>query len=274
MKKALLPVLVFVVMQALVGIIAAPFLMILNANVQSAVGATVLGITVILSGLATFLICWKGLKMIEFPETFDFSVINWKWAAVAIVASILGMAAANFLSEIINLPNTIEDLVLSLSHNFWGVLAVAVVGPIIEELIFREGICGYLIRNGANVWKSIWISSILFAVIHFNPAQIAFALPMGIILGIIYAKTGNIVVCSIIHILNNSISIIQVWALGDNVLEFSGVEWVGGIYAAGACIIVGTAGCAYLLRKFWESKEVTIVQEVTEDYETRDNYQR
>ena len=45
----------------------------------------------------------------------------------------------------------------------------------------------------------------------------------------------------------------EVNVLGDKVKEFSMVEWVGGKVVAGVCIIVGFAGCAYLLRKFWKN---------------------
>lgn len=269
MKKVLLAVLVFCIMQALVGIVmAVP----MAVSVNSSTSFTLyMSLALIVSGFLTFLICWKGLKIIEFPETFSCSSINWKWALVAIVGSIMGIIAGDLLSEIINLPNTIEDIMLGMAKSFWGILAIAVVGPIVEELIFREGICGYLIRSGSNHWRAIWISAILFGVIHFNPAQIPFAILMGIILGVIYVKTGNIVITSIIHILNNSIAMIEVNALGDKVKEFSMVEWVGGKVVAGVCIIVGFAGCAYLLTKFWDNKEV---KEVTEVDETGDNYQR
>ena len=151
-----------------------------------------------------------------------------------------------------NLPNMIEDVMLGLANNIWGLLGVAIIGPIVEELVFREGICGHLMRNGSSPWRAICISSILFGIIHFNPAQVPFAILMGVIFGVIYAKTGNIVLTSIIHILNNSFAMFEVNVLGDKVKEFSMVEWVGGKVVAGVCIIVGFAGCAYLLTKFWD----------------------
>ncbi|MBO7067664.1 MAG: CPBP family intramembrane metalloprotease [Bacteroidaceae bacterium] len=253
MKKALLAVLVFCIMQALVSIILMVPMLILNLKSDEPAMFTFMGLALIISGLLTFLICWKGLKVIEFPKTFSCSDISWKWALVAIIASIMGVFAGDLLSEIANLPNIIEDMILGMATNIWGILAVAVIGPIVEELVFREGICGYLMRNDSRPWRAIWISAILFGIIHFNPAQVPFAILMGVILGVIYVKTGNIVVTSIIHILNNSIAVIQVNALGEKALDFSMVEWIGGPIVAGVCIIVGFTGCAYLLRKLWES---------------------
>ena len=75
---------------------------------------------------------------------------------------------------------------------------------------------------------------------------------MGVVLGMIYVKTGNIVVTSIIHILNNSFAIMLVRALGDDAKDFSLKEWMGGNWVAGVCIIVGFSLCFFLLREFWK----------------------
>ena len=252
MKKVLLAVLAFCILQALVGVVMAVPMAILGIGPTDPTMCTIMGLALIISNILTFFICWKVLKVIEFPETFNGKGIIWKWGLIAIVASMMGVIAGDILSEIVDLPNMIEDMILKMAYNFWGVLAIAVIGPIAEELVFREGICGHLMRSGSGTWRAIWISAILFGVIHFNPAQVPFAILMGVILGIIYAKTGNIVLTSIIHILNNSIAMIEVHALGEKALDFSIVEWIGGTTVAGICIIVGFSGCAYLLRLFWE----------------------
>lgn len=271
MKKVLLAVLAFCILQALVGVVMAVPMIIMGIGSTSPAMYTIMGLAIIIADILTFLICWKALNLIEFPETFLCKGISLKWSLIAIVAAVVGIFAGDLLSEILKLPNLLEDKMLGLATNFWGILAVAIVGPVVEELVFREGICGHLMRNGSSPQRAIWISSILFGLIHFNPAQIPFAILVGLILGYIYAKTGNIVVTSIIHILNNSYVMVLVNVLDEKVLDFSVVEWIGGKVIAGICIIVGFTVCAYLLRKFWENKEV---EEVAEVYETGDNYQR
>ena len=271
MKKVLLAVLAFCILQALVGVIVTIPMAIMGIKPTDPTMFTMMALAIIIADIITFLICWKALKVIEFPETFLCKNFSLKWSLIAFVAAVMCIFAGDLLSEIMNLPNMIEDMMLGLARSFWGILGVAIIGPIVEELVFREGICGHLMRNGSSPWRAIWISSILFGIIHFNPAQVPFAILMGVILGVIYAKTGNIVLTSIIHILNNSIAIIEINALGDKVFDFSMVEWIGGKVVAGVCIIVGFAGCAYLLTKFWDNKEV---KEVTEVDETGDNYQR
>ena len=254
MKKALLAVLVyFLITQLLAGAAAIAIAMILKTDPKGGIPENIMALCMSVTIVIAIIVCWKGLKVMRIPETFCTTDIKWGWALVAIVACAFGAFAGNLLTEMANLPNMIEDLELDLARNIWGILAIAILGPIAEELLFREGVCGYLARNGMNPWKAIWISAILFGIVHVNPAQVPFAMLLGLMLGIIYIKTGNIVVCSIVHMLNNSFAVVQVWLLGDKIKDFSLVEGVGGEVVAGLCIIVSAALCFYLLRRFWET---------------------
>ena len=244
-------VVTFLAIQLISSVIMIATVAIMGVN-MSIYKSTALGIALIIANLLTTLVCWKGLKLINISATFDASKNKWRWSLIAILASIFGVFAGDLLSEQMDLSNIIADQIVDLAHNTWGILVIALIGPIAEELIFREGICGHLLRNGDNPWKAIWISAVLFGLIHLNPAQIPFAILMGVILGVIYVKTGNIVVTSIIHVLNNSFAVSQVWMLGDNVMDFRMADWMGGNAVAGVCIILGFAICFFLLRRFWE----------------------
>ena len=258
MKKVLLAVFIFCIMQVMAGLVTIIPMQMLGIQPSSSSASVLMALAVLISELVTALICGGALKMMEFPATFNVQAVNWKWAMLAIIASVSGIFAGDLLSEILSLPDVMEDMMVSMAHTVWGAAAIAVIGPIAEELLFREGMCGYLMRNGHSTQKAIWVSAILFGIIHFNPAQVPFAILMGLILGVIYAKTGNIVVTSIIHILNNSVAVIEMNVLGDKVWDFSFVEWIGGENVAGICIIAGFTLCFTLLRKFWESSPVPV----------------
>ena len=215
---------------------------------------TVMTIAYIYFMITGVFVCWKALKVMEIPATFKASKMSVGWILMALVAAFSGAFAGDLLVEITNMPNFIEDTMMEqLSYSFWGILTVAIVGPIAEELVFREGVCGYLARNGAKPWKAIWVSAVLFGIIHMNPAQVVVAMVIGIILGVIYIKTGNVVLTSIIHILNNSIALIQMNVMGEKAKDFSMVEWVGGNTIAIICIVVGLALCGYLLKTLYLS---------------------
>lgn len=254
MRKALLAVLIyFVITQLLTGVVSLTIALIVKTYPWGGMSVNILAPTMMASFVIAILICWRGLKVMRIPEAFRPTNLKWGWSLTAIFACILGAFAGNLLSEITELPNMIEDMILTFCYNPWGILAVAVMGPIAEELLFREGLCGYLARNGMDPWKAVWVSGILFGLIHVNPAQVFFAAIFGIMLGVIYIKTGNIVLTSIIHILNNSIALIQMNVMGEKAKDFSMVEWVGGNTIAIICIVVGLALCGYLLKSLYLS---------------------
>ncbi|MBQ6051009.1 MAG: CPBP family intramembrane metalloprotease [Bacteroidaceae bacterium] len=229
------------------------------------INPTQLGIILIVTGLLTALTCWLVLKMIRMRQTFDASRINWSMACVAFLAAIAGIFATDLISEQLNLPNLMEEQFLNLAHNFWGILSVAVVGPVVEELVFREGILGHMLRKGVEPWTAMIVSAILFGAIHMNPAQIPFAAIMGLLLAIIYYKTGNIVITSLIHIFNNSLAVVEMNLLGEEAKTFSYTEGMGGKFVAGVAIIVGIALCIILLQKFWKNVQEPVYVPVPAD---------
>ena len=56
-------------------------------------------------------------------------------------------------------------------------------------------------------WGGILISALLFGVFHINPAQILPAFLIGILLAWTYYKTGSLIPCILMHVLNNSLSV-------------------------------------------------------------------
>ncbi len=255
MKRALLSVLTyFLISQILTAIVIGVVAVLCKLAGADCPIITVMTIAYIYFMITGVFVCWKALKVMEIPATFKASKMSVGWVLMALVAAFSGAFAGDLLVEITNMPNFIEDTMMEqLSYSFWGMLTVAIVGPIAEELVFREGVCGYLARNGAKPWKAIWVSAVLFGIIHMNPAQVVVAMIIGFILGVIYIKTGNVVLTSIIHILNNSIALIQMNVMGEKAKDFSMVEWVGGNTIAIICIIVGLALCGYLLKTLYLS---------------------
>ena len=118
-------------------------------------------------------------------------------------------------------------------HSPVGILTICLVGPVVEELCFREGVMGGLLRNGVKPWKAILVSAVLFGLIHFNPVQIVGAGLMGIILGIIYYKTGNIILATALHVLNNSVATLMALAFGMDATLTDGI---------GSAVVVSAAG--------------------------------
>lgn len=103
------------------------------------------------------------------------------------------------------------DLIMTaepMSSNIWiltfEILTITIVGPIVEEFIFRGVILHRLIRK-TSMWGSILISSILFGFLH---ADIIGAFLFGVIASLLFLKTGNLLIPILMHIINNTIAVL------------------------------------------------------------------
>lgn len=77
---------------------------------------------------------------------------------------------------------------------------VALVGPVVEELVFRGAVLHTLRERGD--WFALVVSSVLFALMHGNLPQALFALPVGLLLG--YVALNHSVQWAIaLHVFNN-----------------------------------------------------------------------
>lgn len=262
--KPIAAVLLFLAMQLIGTFIVGIIILISNSqyreifasgNMKGAIGSAfltpnVLSWSLVVSGILTALaliLC----KMVDRKKMFDISMVNWKWAGFAFLAAICGIFSTDLVSEWLDLPNNLEEQFLGMSTSAVGILSIAVLGPIVEELTFREAIIGGLLKKGVGPWVAIIFSALCFGLIHGNPAQVPFACIVGIILGIIYVKTGNVVVTSIIHIINNSIAVIEMNLLGDEAADLSYKDILG--VADIPVIIILAALCVFLLTKYWKS---------------------
>lgn len=88
----------------------------------------------------------------------------------------------------------------------WVTFAViGFLGPLTEELLFRGAIL-QILRKKIGPKTAVLISSILFALIHWNLYQASYTVVLGLLLGIIALKSGSLWLPMIFHILYNTLS--------------------------------------------------------------------
>lgn len=85
---------------------------------------------------------------------------------------IAAMFICNIANEFIELPNLMENTFMGMSRNIFGILAIAFMAPLVEELLFREAIEGHLLQSGKKPKTAIILSALIFGLIHINPAQV------------------------------------------------------------------------------------------------------
>lgn len=141
--------------------------------------------------------------------------------SLSVLAKTVGIIFAsmylfNVLMEWISLPDLMEDTFLDMSGEPLGVLSMALLAPLIEELMFRGAIQGYLMRR-CSPWTGIVASAVVFGVIHMNPQQVVYATLLGIVFGWIYYRTRSLLPVIVGHVLNNSVAVVtmKVWGTED-----------------------------------------------------------
>ena len=163
------------------------------------------------------------------------------WAFFGALAVIL---ALNIFSEWMSLPDLIEDAVCDLVRRPLGVVAIALLGPVAEELCFRGAVIGGMLRQGCRPWTAVAVSSLLFGLIHMNPAQVPFAAAMGLVLGVLYLRTGSLI-----------------RLMGDAAREFTLTGWMGTPLAALASLASFSLG-VFLLWRFLRLDKRTLRREI------------
>ena len=172
----------------------------------------------------------------------------------ALVGSVAGILAVSLFSEFFDLPDFTGGSLAKMMGSMPGILAVGVLGPILEEVVFREALLGGMFAQRVSPWKAILISAFVFGAVHFNPAQFPAAFCIGLLLGVVYWKTGNIVVTSIIHMANNLLCVALVRGLGDAADTFSLGQWMGGgmvpLVVAGLSLLLCVGMFAVFIRTY------------------------
>lgn len=84
------------------------------------------------------------------------------------------------------------------------VLGLCVVIPALEEMVFRAGILREMTASGIHPVIAVITSAAAFGVLHGNLQQSIPAVIMGVVLGWLYVRSGNLRLCLAAHIVNNA----------------------------------------------------------------------
>ncbi|WP_371375098.1 CPBP family intramembrane glutamic endopeptidase [Thalassotalea aquiviva] len=96
---------------------------------------------------------------------------------------------------------------------FATILAVCIIAPIVEELIFRGLAYGRLVNTRLGVTGTIIVTSLVFTMIHiqYDIATLAILSIAALLFGYVRYKTQNLVYCIILHAFLNLISTIELF---------------------------------------------------------------
>ncbi|MDQ3985846.1 MAG: CPBP family intramembrane metalloprotease [Actinomycetota bacterium] len=105
----------------------------------------------------------------------------------------------------------IDNAVLGPGDLIWLLLGVAVLGPIVEELLFR-GILYQYLRSKRSVVVAVLISSIVFSVTHFIPTLLPALFVMGVFLALAMQIWDSIYPAIVLHMFYNGLVVVFMYA--------------------------------------------------------------
>jgi len=174
-------------------------------------------IPVILSSAVTLFIIWLILRKQWKADRF------WRFdnlrAAPPLLCVALG-AALNVLTicilamiPISQPPQPLDDIIGN--NMILDLLMVALLAPVVEEIIFRGTVQKRLIKM-TNVRGAIFLQAVIFGVVHLNIIQGIYAFVLGIIIGYAYYWFDSIWVAIVLHVAFNGTSIMLYYIFGDS----------------------------------------------------------
>lgn len=199
MKKALFLVFVYLLVQLLVGLIGAPLAFL------PAMSSYVMPVSMLLSFVVIVAFLWKKGYLTEDKQLYSPLTSGFLMWSLLLGISIIALEDA-LMILLSFLPDWMEQTFDAMETNLLGILCIAIIGPVVEELYFRGAIAKELLKQYTPV-KAILLSGLLFGLIHFNPVQVVGASIMGILLGWLYYKSKSLMPCILIHIFNNSLAV-------------------------------------------------------------------
>ena len=145
-----------------------------------------------------------------------------KEAGKGFCVAIMLMMAGNYVANIIvmgfegmlgrSLINPVEEMTSGASV-LVNLVFVALLAPILEELMFRKVLCDRLLPLGEGY--AVVISAAIFGLAHGNFYQFPYAFLLGALFALVYIKTGKLIYSTVYHILINLLGgVFAPWLIG------------------------------------------------------------
>jgi hypothetical protein len=166
---------------------------------------TVLG-AFFLIGLLAVIVAVAPLGKAAFPA-LGLRPANWKYPVFGALGTLfLSVAVSQIgiepqgMKQVIEVVREPHELILSL-------LLLSVLAPIVEELVFRGLLYGWVTGRWGST-AGLVVSSLAFALAHWEPAHVILVLPLGFLFGWLRRRTDSLLPSLFSHIVNNGFALL------------------------------------------------------------------
>lgn len=161
----------------------------------------------------------KGDPEKIFADVLGFKPVKISTALMTILFTILIMPLSTLANAVSMLfvDNAVESIMGGVLDVPFPVMffLIAVLAPFSEELVFRGAFFrGF--RKSGNIFGAVMLSAVLFALMHMNFNQAAYAVLLGIMMALAAEATGSTTTSFIMHLFFNGQSVCMMY-LGDRI---------------------------------------------------------
>ena len=165
--------------------------------------------TYVLGAILLILLYLKQTERLSFESK---ETAWWVWVLIGIFGIFAAILLQNFVMNLEQLfgqevasENTANALAIVMQRPLFAI-AIMIGAPIMEELVFRRAIIGFL-ETKMNTWIAMCISSFLFALVHLD-GHLLLYFSLGFFFSCLYRLTGRIWTSMLTHAGMNSLVVI------------------------------------------------------------------
>lgn len=165
---------------------------------------------------ATYHSLEKGLPL----DFLAIKPVNGKILFLSMFIALALSMTEGLLLDFIGMSGLESSTSIKESVEHWGhlvllVISIGILGPVLEEVIFRGVIYRRLEKSRVGVKGAIIITSVVFTFIHlqYSWQVLLVLLPGSFVLGYVRYKTGNLNYCIVIHCLGNILALTSIFEM-------------------------------------------------------------
>lgn len=210
MKTAIKLILIYLLMQVLGALLAAPIGLVYTYIVEGRIEMSgdnplIMGLAMLFGFLLMGVYLWKKGYLKNDGQLY--SPVSPAYLGWSLVAGASTVFLIDFvMSGLSFVPDWLESTFNILQSNLLGIACITLLGPILEELLFRGAITKVLLNKYSPV-TAILLSGFIFGLYHVNPVQVVGGCLSGFLFAWLYYRTKSLVPGILIHILNNAFSV-------------------------------------------------------------------
>jgi membrane protease YdiL (CAAX protease family) len=151
-------------------------------------------------GVAVAPMGWRALPALGFRPARFWTIVLGAVGALIVSVAVSQLGEPEGVKQALDVARTPSLFVASL-------VVMALLAPLVEEMVFRGLLYGWVAgRWGTTIaW---FVSSILFAAAHVEPAHALLVLPLGLWFGWLRQRTDSLWPSLVAHIVNNGLAVV------------------------------------------------------------------